>query len=70
MRTISRTNYLVDEALLGRYNQRTNFAEKVERNIYVDPNEDQAGSVPAARIKNPVARPRPRRLQNGYISQN
>ena len=42
MRTIERTNYMVDMSLLGRYTQRTNYADKVERNIYVDPAEDQA----------------------------
>lgn len=37
---MQRTNYLVDEALLGRYLHRTNYAEMIERKIYVDPDED------------------------------
>jgi biofilm PGA synthesis N-glycosyltransferase PgaC len=41
-RAIARTNYLVDPELLGRYNQRTNYADLIERHIYVDPEEDQA----------------------------
>jgi len=40
MRTIARTNYLVDMDMLGRYTQRTNYADLVERTIYVDPEED------------------------------
>ena len=38
----NRTNYSVDVELLGRYNQRTDFAALVERRIYVDPKEDQS----------------------------
>ena len=42
MRTINRTNYSIDMSLLGRYLERTDYAELVERRIYVDPAEDQA----------------------------
>lgn len=41
MRTIARTNYLIDVSLLGRYSQRTNYARLLERHIYVDPEEDR-----------------------------
>ncbi len=40
-----RTDYSIDTHLLGRYNQRTNYAELVERHDYVDSDEEQ-GKAP------------------------
>ena len=50
---LPRTNYLVNEAMLGRYLQRTNYAALIERNIYVDPEEDVA-EKPPKRGKKPM----------------
>ena len=70
MRSITRTNYLVDKSLLGRYNLRTNYAMLVERNVYVDPEEDQVkpdetispklGVGKSGKTKKPTTRKQPK----------